>query len=73
MERTSEISGFYRLTVDERRAKLRACAGLTDAGSWGSLWAYRGLAPGPALPVLLLAAALAPFALPAARFLTTRR
>jgi hypothetical protein len=50
-----------------------AFAGLTGAGSWGAAWAYRGLAAGPALPVLLLGAALAPFALPAARFLAARR
>lgn len=35
-------------------------------------WAYRNVVAGPALPILLLSAALAPFARPAARFLKNR-
>jgi hypothetical protein len=40
---------------------------------WADAWAYRGVVAGPALPILLLAAALAPFVGPAARFLKTRQ
>lgn len=39
---------------------------------WNDAWAYRGLVAGPALPVLLLGAAVAPFVGPAARFLRAR-
>jgi hydroxymethylglutaryl-CoA reductase len=31
MERSSELSGFYKLSIDARRAKLREWAGLTEA------------------------------------------
>jgi hypothetical protein len=40
---------------------------------WSDAWAYRGLVTGPALPILLLGAALAPFAVPAARYLRAHR
>jgi hypothetical protein len=40
---------------------------------WDDAWAYRGLVAGPALPVLLLGAAVTPFVGPAARFLRARR
>jgi hypothetical protein len=44
----------------------------TGFADWGQAWAYRNVVAGPALPVLLLCAALAPFARPAARFLKSR-
>lgn len=40
--------------------------------AWGTVWAYRSVVAGPALPILLLAAAVAPFVGPAARFLRAR-
>ena len=39
----------------------------------GTAWAYRGVVAGPALPILLLASAVAPFFGPTARFLARRR
>jgi hypothetical protein len=48
-------------------------AALGQSIFWAPPWAYRGLVSGPALPVLLLGAALAPFARPALRFLKAQR
>jgi hypothetical protein len=45
----------------------------TYVPTWTALWTYDAVVTGPALPVLLLGAALAPFVRPAARFLAARR
>jgi hypothetical protein len=50
-----------------------ATSALSGAGTsfhdWGTIWAYRGVVAGPALPILVLAAAVAPFVGLTARFL----